>query len=183
MSTLSVISSMDPVSIELDDKYTLVIRAGYNGTFAVCVSDKTGKYVDLPEDLEVYEIYNQRYWDEPRETNFLSGPASDVYEIYYKNEPVLENIERFTMDEYCGFNCASNMYKHNFYTALCKATVSKGSNAIKVSSTMDIDVGVTVSGEGIPEFSTVTHVDDNSNTIQIKYPAHASYSNMTLTVR
>jgi hypothetical protein len=183
MSSISVIPNIDPVCIELDDNKKLFIRAGYNGRFAISVTDKKGKIINIPENLEVYELYNQKFWEISPEDKSHSGSLFDVYEIYYKNEPVLNNVYCINMEEYCDFNCSSNKYYQNYYTALCKGSLTKDSNVIIVSSTMDIDIGVTIEGDGIPEFSTVIDVDDYSNTVKIKEPAYKSCSNITLTVR
>jgi hypothetical protein len=183
MTSISVIPNIYPVCIELEYNKKLLIRAGYNGQFAISVTDKTGKTINIPENLEVYELYNQKFWDMSPEDKSYSGSLFNVYEIYYKNEPVLNNIYCINMEEYCDFNCSSNKYYHNYYTALCKGSVTKDSNIIKVSSTMDIDIGVTIEGDGIPLFATVTNVDDENNTVQINDHAFKNSSNITLTVR
>jgi hypothetical protein len=183
MSELSIIPNIDPVQIILDDNYKLLIRAAYRGGFVVCITDNAGQYVNIPDKFEVYDINNQRYWDMQEDIKFHAGSLFGVYEIYYNFETVLNNYDYCTMEDYCGFPFTSNKYYPNFYTALCNGTVKKDSNSIKVSSTMDLDIGLTISGKGIPEFTTITMVDDESNFIQVNQNIYESGSNITLTVR
>jgi hypothetical protein len=183
MSEIAIISNVDPVQIPLDEEFTILIKPAYKGKFVVCIVDKTGKYIALPDCFAVYEIYSQQYLDTNEDNKFYTGSLFNVYEFYYKNEKVLDNIECYTMEEYCGFPYTSNKYYPNFYTALVKGTMIKNTNVIQVSSTMDLDVGIALFGTGIPEFTTITHVNDESNTIEINHVVLESCSNVTLTAR
>ena len=183
MSEIAIIANVDPVQIPLDEVFTLLIKPAYKGQFVICVIDKSGSYVDLPEEFAVYDIYNQRYWDISGDKKFHSGSLFNAYEIYYKMTPVLENIEHYTMEDYCGFHFTSNKYYPNFYTELIKGNFVKNNNEIRVSSTMNLDVGVSIFGNGIPEFTTITRVNDYNNTIEINKNVLETYSNVTLTVR
>jgi len=183
MSEIAIIANVDPVQIPLDNEYTLLIKAAYKGKFVICVVDKSGKYVDIPDGLAIYDVYYQRFWDMSSDEKFHSGSLFNVYEFYYKNERVLDNIEGYTMEDYCGFPYTSTKYYQNFYTALVKGSMTKDTNMIQVSSTMDLDVGITVFGTGIPEFTTITRVNDETNTIEINNRVLESCSNVTITVR
>ena len=183
ISDLAIIPNIDPVQITLDDKYNLLLRAAYRGKFVVCITDKTGQYVNIPDTFEVYDINYQSYWDMNEEIKFHTGSLFGVYEMYYNYETVLNNYDCLTMEDYCGFPFTSNKYYPNFYTALCNGTVKKDSNTIKVSSTMDLDVGLTITGQGIPEFTTITMVDDETNYIEVNQNIYESGSNVILTVR
>ena len=183
MSEIAIIANVDPVQIPLDEEFTLLIKPAYKGLFVICVIDKSGKYVTIPDEFAVYEIYNQKYWDMCGDVKMHSGSLFNVYEFYYKNERVLDNIEGYTMEDYCGFPYTSNKYYPNFYTALLKGSMIKDTNLIRVSSTMNLDIGIAVFGDGIPEFATITRVDDDKDTIEINMNVLESCSNVTLTVR
>lgn len=183
MSDIAIIANVDPVQIPLDEEFTLLIKPAYKGKFVICVIDKSGKHVIIPNGFAVYEIYTQRYLDVSEDDKYYTGSLFNVYEFYYKNERVLDNIEGYTMEDYCGFPYTSTKYYQNFYTALVKGSMTKDTNTIQVSSTMDLDVGITVFGTGIPEFTTITRVNDETNAIEINTRVLESCSNVTITVR
>jgi hypothetical protein len=183
MTELATIPNIDPVQIPLDDELTLLIKAAYKGRFVICIINKSGKYVELPEQFAVYDIYNQKYWEISGDEKFHAGSLFNVYEIYYKMQPILENFDHYTMEEYCGFPLTSDKYYPKFYTELIKGNLVKNTNKIHVSSTMNLDIGVSIFGNGIPEFTTITNIDDENNIITVNKNAHESCSNITLTVR
>jgi hypothetical protein len=183
MSEIAIIANVDPIQIPLDNEYTVLIKAAYKGKFVICVVDKSGKYVDIPDGFAIYDVYFQQFWDMSSDEKFHSGSLFNVYEFYYKNAKVLENTEYYTMEEYCGFPFTSNKYYSDFYTALVKGSTIKNTNIVKVSSTLDLDVGIAIFGDGIPEFTTITRVNDENNTIEINKHAIESCSNITITAR
>jgi len=183
MSDLAIIPNIDPIQVLFGDDYTLVIKAAYHGQFVVSVLDKHGRYICIPDGFAVYDVYQQYYWYLDSDEKFHSGSLFNVYEFYYKNNKVLENTEYLTMEDYCGFPFTSNKYFQYFQTVLLYGNTIKNSTMVNVSSTLELDVGTTVFGEGIPPFATITRIDDDSNRIYISEPALDSCYNISITAR
>jgi hypothetical protein len=182
MSNFAIIPNVAPIKIVLDERFTLEIIAGFNGKFAVGVSNTVGEYVPIPEELLVYNIYKQRYLETISDGMFYQGSLLEVYEIYYKKTPVLINSDYYAMEDYFDSPTTTNEHYYKEITKLFKGDVCEGTNIISVSAVEQLDVGYGISGNGIPPFSSITAIHYGLKLVQINKKATGSFSNNTLTV-
>jgi hypothetical protein len=168
--------------IPLNDNLTLYIRAGYNGRFVVYVKDKEDQYVGIPDELTIYNIYRQRYWDMNSDQKFYVGLLLDVYEIYYNKLPILNNTEYCTMEEFFEVCITTDNYYYTTPNVLCKGNVTKNTNVLSLSTLEGIDIGYTIKGPGIPIFTTVTDIHYPSKKVKISQKATETFTNATITI-
>ena len=184
MSPTAIIPDVTSYVLSINKNLSIHIKPAHNNKIVFCIKDNTTKeYINIPESIYIYNISIQSYLDYIPDTKFYTAPAYESYEIYYKNIPIMNNMEsQYTMIEYCDFDCFSKKYSSNIHTFLLKGNVTKDSNIVSVSSCKHLTNGFTVYGEGIPEFATITHVDYKSKTLSLSQPAINTHSFTTLTV-
>jgi len=179
---VAIIPNFEPIKVGLDDKLTMVIRPGYNGKFVIYVVNKLGEYVTFPEDLLIYNIYRQKYWDMNEGEMYYVGSLLEAFEIYYKKVRIIENEDYLTMEQYFDSPLTTKDHYYKELTLLFKGDTKAGSNIVKVSTTEELDIGYTVSGQGIPLFSFITDINHELKKIKLNNVSTETFINTTVKV-
>jgi hypothetical protein len=123
-------------------------------------------------------------------TKYFPLKMDNSYVIYYKDYILLEGgksingrlYEIADLFEFPPTDEEREAYNASRFTSLVRASVTKDSDLVKVSSTMGIEIEKMVEGQGIPDNTWIMAVDCDDLVIQLSQPATESLSNITLNI-
>jgi len=123
-------------------------------------------------------------------TKYFPLKMENSYVIYYKDYILLEGgksingrlYEIGDLFDYPPTDEDRAAYNASRFTSLVRASVTKDSDMVKVSSMMGIEIGKAVEGQGIPDYSCIVAIDYDDLVIQLNQLATESLSNITLNI-
>lgn len=193
-------SGVFPYMVRVDE-YVVNIRPLDYENAVMYFTDIKGKVFEVPIETTItsFEYENKGEINQSTvETDVIVEPGTQYfplkmeksYVIYYNGYIVLEGgksvngslYEIADMFEYPPSKEETDAYNESRFTSLVRASTTKDSNMVKVSSTKGIEVDKMVEGQGIPEYSWVVSVDYDDLVIQLNQPATESLSNITLNI-
>lgn len=193
-------SGVFPYMVRVDD-YVVNIRPIDYENAVMYFTDVKGSVFDTPTETEIrsFEYKNKGSVNQSTvETDLKVKPGTryfplkmeNSYIIHYNGYIVLEGgksvngslYEIADMFEYPPSKEETDAYNESRFTSLVRASTTKDSDMVKVSSTKGIEVDKMVEGQGIAEYSWVVSIDYEDLVIQLNQPATQSLSNITLNI-
>jgi hypothetical protein len=200
VNTPEFMSDVFPYMVRTDD-YVVNIRPLDYDNAVMYFTDVKGSVFDIPIEINIHSFeyenkgsINQSIVEkdltvEPG-TKYFQLKMENSYIIHYKDYIVLEGgksvngrlYEIGDLFDYPPTDEDREVYNASIFTSIVRASVTKDSDLVKVSSTMGIEIEKMVEGQGIPENTWIMAVDFDDLTIRMSQPATETLSNITLNI-
>jgi hypothetical protein len=183
------------------DEYVVNIRPLDYENAVMYFTDVKGSVFEIPVETKIHSFeyenkgsVNQAIIEKDLKvdsgTKYFPLKMDNSYVIYYKDYIVLEGgksingrlYEIGDLFDYPPTDEDRELYNASRYTSVVRASVTKDSDMVKVSSTQGIEIEKMIEGQGIPENTWIIAIDFDDLIIQMSQPATESLSNITLNI-
>jgi hypothetical protein len=193
-------SGVTPYMVRTDDCIVNIRPLDYENA-VMYFTDIQGSILDVPLEITIqsfeYEnkgsvnqsIIEKNLKVEPG-TYYFPLKMDNSYVVYYNGYIVLEGgksvngrlYEIGDLFDYPPTDEERERYNASRFTSLVRASVTKDSDMVKVSSINGIEIEKMIEGQGIPENTWIIAIDYDDLTIQLSHPATESLCNITLNI-
>lgn len=200
VNTPEFMSDVFPYMVRTDD-YVVNIRPLDYENAVMYFTDVKGSVFEIPIETKIhsFEYENKGSINQSTvEKDLTVEPGTkhfplkmdNSYVIHYKDYIVVEGgksingrlYEIGDLFEFPPTDEERTAYNASRFTSIVRASVTKDSDMVKVSSTMGIEIEKMVEGQGIPENTWIMAVDFDDLTIRMSQPATESLSNIALNI-
>lgn len=193
-------SGVFPYMIRTDEHVVNIRPIDYEDA-VMYFTDKDGKVFDLPSNTKIhmfeYEnkgLVNESVKESDMEilpgVKYLPLKLENSYTVHQNDYVILEGGKSFNgrlyelgdLFDYPPTEEERQEFNAGRYSSIVKASITKDSEYVKVSSTKGLDVNKSVEGQGIPDATFIVSVDYDDLEIRLSQPAIESLSNITLNI-
>jgi len=183
------------------DEYVVNIRPVDYEDAVMYFTDKEGTLFDIPSNTKIvsFEYENKDQVNQAvKESNveitpgikYLPLKLENSYTIYQNDYIILEGGQSFNgrlyelgdLFDYPPTEEERQEFNAGRYSSIVRASITKDSEYVKVSSTKGLDIHKSVEGQGIPDATFIVSVDYDDLEIRLSQPATESLSNITLNI-